>query len=64
MVKRGLEAAVQVKILWDALPVEAATWEDYDVLQRRYLEADIWKEVESQGEGNVTPVTLSDTATV
>jgi hypothetical protein len=60
MVKKGSAVLVQIKVLWDALPESAATWEDYEVLRRRYPTAGIWEGASSQGEGNVTAPSLTD----
>jgi hypothetical protein len=55
MVKKGSQALVQIKVRWGTLPVDAATWEDYEVLRRRYPEADLWDEAPSEEGDNVTP---------
>ena len=55
LVKRGNSALVQVRIKWANLPVEAATWEDYDVLRTRYPAATIWEGASSQEPAIVTP---------
>jgi hypothetical protein len=53
MVKKGNAPMVQVRIKWSALPNEAATWEDYDVLRLRYPNAVIWEGASSQEGDNV-----------
>lgn len=64
MVKQGNDSVVQVLVQWESLPAEGTTWEDYDVLQRRYPQASIWGGVSSQGGENVTPDTTSTTVSV
>jgi hypothetical protein len=54
MMKKGDQAIVQLKIQWETLPAEAATWEDHEVLRRRFPLASIWEEPRSEGEDNVT----------
>uniref|UniRef100_A0A8R7VD27 Tf2-1-like SH3-like domain-containing protein n=1 Tax=Triticum urartu TaxID=4572 RepID=A0A8R7VD27_TRIUA len=59
MMKKGSTPVVQLQIAWDTVP-PTITWEDYDVLHRRYPHASIWEddateeEVRSQGGENVT----------
>lgn len=54
MVKKGDQALVQLRIQWDSLPVDATTWEDYDVLRARFPDAAIWEGSPSEERGNVT----------
>ena len=54
LVKRGNSALVQVRIKWANLPVEAATWEDYNVMRARFKTAPAWGHAGSQGGGIVT----------
>ncbi|XP_073367779.1 uncharacterized protein [Aegilops tauschii subsp. strangulata] len=44
MMKHGDAPVVQLKIQWSPTKVAYATWEDYDVLRRRFLTAAIWEE--------------------
>lgn len=51
LVKKGNAAQVQVLIKWSALPVDHATWEDYDVVKARFPSATDWGQaVSSAGE--------------
>lgn len=54
MVKKGNQALVQLKIQWDTLSPEAATWEDYTVLRRRFPSAPIWEGSPFEEGDNVT----------
>ena len=42
MVKKGNAAHVQIRVQWSGLPEAAATWEDYEVLKKRYPAAPAW----------------------
>lgn len=52
---------VQVQVAWNTTP-PSTTWEDYEVLRRRYPQPPIWEDSNSeegavsQGGENVTPV--------
>lgn len=59
MVKKNNAIHVQVLIQWSSLPSEAATWEDFEVLQRRYPTAPAWGHAGSQGAGTVSSVPLT-----
>jgi hypothetical protein len=61
-VRTGNEAAPQILVKWGNLPDDAAIWEDYYVLQRRFPLAPIWEGAASQGEANVThsPLVMPD----
>ncbi|XP_073358271.1 uncharacterized protein [Aegilops tauschii subsp. strangulata] len=54
LVKKGNAAHLQVLIKWSNVPVEAATWEDYEVLKVKFPDAPAWGHAGSQGEGNVS----------
>jgi hypothetical protein len=56
MMKKGDLPVVQMLVKWSTLPESAATWEDYEVLRRRYPDATIWEGAAFQGEDNVTLV--------
>lgn len=58
--KKGNVPVVQLQVLWGNLSSESATWEDADVLRKRFPGAAIWEGAASQGEGNVTRDTSSD----
>jgi hypothetical protein len=58
MRKQGQGYVVQLKIQWSSRPPEEATWEDYEVLCKRYPSAPIWEGASSQEAANVTPVTV------
>ena len=59
MRKKGDAPVVQLLVQWSTQTLEAATWEDYDVLRARYLAAAIWEEASSQGAATVTPAAPS-----
>jgi hypothetical protein len=42
MVRKGSHAAIQVRIVWSHLPEEATTWEYYEVIKKRFLDALNW----------------------
>ena len=44
MMKHGDAPVVQLKIQWSPTSTDSATWEDYDVLRRRFPIATIWEE--------------------
>uniref|UniRef100_A0A8R7VAA2 Integrase catalytic domain-containing protein n=1 Tax=Triticum urartu TaxID=4572 RepID=A0A8R7VAA2_TRIUA len=46
MMKRGNASVVQLHVQWDK-PATATTWEDYDVLRRRFPAAPIWNHQDS-----------------
>uniref|UniRef100_A0A8R7TPT6 Integrase catalytic domain-containing protein n=1 Tax=Triticum urartu TaxID=4572 RepID=A0A8R7TPT6_TRIUA len=59
MMKKGDAPVVQIQVEWNTTP-PSTTWEDYEVLRRRYPQAVIWndsnsdEEAHSQGGENVT----------
>jgi hypothetical protein len=57
-VKKGGKAVPQVLVKWTGLPQEAATWEDWYVLQARFPSCLAGGPASSQGGGaDVTTVT-------
>jgi hypothetical protein len=42
LVKKGNQAIAQVKLTWVGLPTEVTTWEDYNVVKTRFLDAPAW----------------------
>lgn len=44
MMKHGDAPVVQVKVQWSSGSADTATWEDCEVLRRRYPAATIWEE--------------------
>jgi hypothetical protein len=54
LMKRCNGDHLQVKIKWSNLPVNVATWEDYEVLKARFKDAPVWAQTDSQGSGTVT----------
>lgn len=56
LVKKDNASYLQVLVKWPTLSELQATWEDYEVLQRRYPEAAAWGQAASQGDGSVTAV--------
>ncbi|XP_073359938.1 uncharacterized protein [Aegilops tauschii subsp. strangulata] len=67
MMKKGNAPVIQLQVAWDTVP-PTITWEDYDVLRRRYPQASIWEddateeEERSQGGENVTTTVQGTTA--
>ena len=67
MMKKGNAPVIQLQVAWDTAP-PTITWEDYDVLHRRYPHASIWEddateeEGRSQGGENVTTAVQGTTA--
>jgi hypothetical protein len=55
IVKKGHQSLVQLKIQWQSLSPDDATWEDYQVLRRTFPGAAIWEGASSLEGGNVTP---------
>ena len=43
MMKHGDAPVVQLKIQWSSSSPDSATWEDYDMLRRRFPMAPIWE---------------------
>lgn len=56
LVKKDNASYLQVLIKSSTMPTSLATWEDYEVLRRRYPDATAWGKAASQGEGSVTTV--------
>lgn len=54
MVKKGDAALVQIRVKWSTLPADATTWEDYDVLWKRFHEAELWEEEEEAAQDGAT----------
>jgi hypothetical protein len=59
LVKKGNVAIPQVLIKWTDIPQAPATWEDYHVLRKCFLEAVAWGQAGPSAEGDVrhTPTT-------
>lgn len=56
MVKKGDAALTQVWVQWSTLPADATTWEDYDVIRKRFPNAELWEDEAAAQEGaTVTP---------
>ena len=55
VVKKGVISMVQLRVQWSTLPADATTWEDQDVLRRRFPDATIWDDGAAQEGANVTP---------
>lgn len=62
MVKKNNKVQVQVLVKWSGLSEEAATWEDYDVLKSRFLDAPAWGQADAQEGGIVSSATQMLTA--
>ena len=57
LVKKGYVAVPQVKVKWLHLPVDVATWEDYNVLLVRFPDALARGQASSSAGGDVTHTT-------
>lgn len=55
MVRAGNAAAIQVRIKWQDLPEDQASWEDYQVLRQRFPDAGLWEADYAQAGASVTP---------
>ena len=55
LVKKGNTAIPQVKVTWTGLPSSAMTWEDYNVLKKRFPDAPAWGQAATQGGKDVMP---------
>jgi hypothetical protein len=42
LVHKGNKPMVQICVAWSNLPVDATTWEDYEVLKRRFPDVLDW----------------------
>jgi hypothetical protein len=42
MVRKGSHAVLQIRMVWSHLPEDAATWEDYEVMKKRFPDALDW----------------------
>lgn len=54
LVKRGNAAIPQVLVKWRSIPVESATWEDYNVVSKKFLDAIAWGQATPGAGGGVT----------
>jgi hypothetical protein len=59
LVKKGNEAITQILAKWIGLPDESSTWEDYHVLQQRFLVVAAWGQIASQDGGSATTDTTA-----
>jgi hypothetical protein len=57
LVKKGNQAIPQVMIKWRGLPVESATWEDLNMVKKRFPDAVAWGQATSAAGEGVTRVT-------
>ena len=53
LVKKGNTAIPQVKVTWTGLLSSATTWEDYNVLKKRFPDAAAWGQATTQGGRDV-----------
>jgi hypothetical protein len=53
LVKKGRAIITQVLIKWSDLQVAANTWEDYNVIRARFLDALTWGQASIPGGANV-----------
>jgi hypothetical protein len=51
MVRKGNKPVVQIRVAWSNLPADATTWEDYEVLKRRFPNALDWAQSTFEGGG-------------
>jgi hypothetical protein len=49
MVRKGNKPVVQIRVAWSNLPTDATTWEDYEVLKRRFPDALDWGQSTFEG---------------
>jgi hypothetical protein len=56
LVKKGNQAIPQVMIKWRGLPVESATWEDLNMVKKRFPDAVAWGQATSAAGEGVTRV--------
>lgn len=54
VVKKANASYLQVLIKWTTLPASTATWEDYEVLRRRFPDAATWGQAATPAGGSVT----------
>jgi hypothetical protein len=57
MVRKGSHAVVQIRVVWSHLLEDAATWEDYEVMKKRFPDALDWGQSNSSEGGNVRSAT-------
>lgn len=57
LVKKGNCTITQVLVKWCNLPTEAATWEDFQVVQARFPDAVAWGQATTGDGGDVSSVT-------
>lgn len=51
--KKGNTVLLQVKVKRTSLPASSATWENYEVLRKRFPSAPAWRHAGFHGGGNV-----------
>jgi hypothetical protein len=54
LMKKGNAPVLQALIKWTNLPADAATWEDWDTLQKRFPSVLAWGQASDSPGGNVT----------
>jgi len=57
LVKRGNAAIPHVLIQWTGLPTTSTTWEDYNVICKRFPQAPAWGQASTSAVGDVRPGT-------
>lgn len=57
LVKKGNHAITQVLVKWRNLPDDSATWEDWNVVTKKFPDIAAWGQAGLSGAGNVTPAT-------
>ncbi|WVZ69878.1 LOW QUALITY PROTEIN: hypothetical protein U9M48_018599 [Paspalum notatum var. saurae] len=55
------DARKQVLVKWLQLPLELATWEDFEALRQRFPRAPAWGQAGFQGRGNVSATVTDET---
>jgi len=59
LVKKGATAVPEVLVKWSGHPPTSATWEDYNVLRHRFLDAPAWGQAGTSAGGGVKPTTTT-----
>ncbi|XP_073359923.1 uncharacterized protein [Aegilops tauschii subsp. strangulata] len=59
LVKKGNASYLQILVKWSSIPAASATWEDYQVLKERYLDAPAWGHAGSSGGGIVSTLQMT-----
>lgn len=63
LVKKGNHAITQVLVKWCNLPADYATWEDWNVVTKKFPRVVAWGQANSSGTGDVTPAMAETSVT-